>query len=101
MTKLKRRFLFYNRKYFGGQLDPDTKVTWSRKLRGAYADCEDSEPLEIRIHIEWKPYWDVWNWNLLHEMAHLATPQEKTHHGPRWLRLMRSLVRRGAFDKIF
>ncbi len=112
LTKLKRVFHYYNWKYFEGRLDPDTVVKWAveppatyRLARasdtGFYGCFTPGDPGTITVHRNWKKYDQVWKASLLHEMAHLATEDEQAAHGPRWLRKMKGLVRRGAFDKLF
>jgi len=104
LTKLQRVFHYYNWKYFGSALSPDTSVKWTRAWHGEtkfMGVSVDDEPPQIRLHAKWRNHSGIWRATLLHEMAHLAVANERAEHGPQWLKLMRSLVRRGAFDRIF
>lgn len=96
MSSLQHTFDAFNREWFGNQLPPDTIVKWATiKGMGTYNDGVIEVNRKLR---EWPPAWKL---TLLHEMAHLATDSELAEHGPRWLRQMHSLARRGAFDKFW
>jgi hypothetical protein len=97
MTALKREFNRINKKYFGGQL-PDVGVKWKRYRnadRGCMGICW---PEDIEINAAHKSWKKVWGITLIHEMAHLATVEEKAQHGPKWEKEMKRLFKMGAFQ---
>jgi hypothetical protein len=97
MTKLKRTFLHYNRRFFSSALPTDTIVKWADlgPMFGIF--YSDGRLLVSKKHRKWN---SVWRITLLHEMAHVATNSEHAAHGPRWKREMKRLMRIGAFDKL-
>ena len=96
MTRLKRAFLDYNQRWFNGKLAPDTIVRWAEM-----DEMGTSTGQLILVNRKLRRWDSAWKLTLFHEMAHVATDSEVAEHGPRWLRVMRSLARRGAFDKLW
>ena len=95
-SALKLQFLRYNDQWFDGALPTTTRVKWGNMKEMGYTLGD-----EIAINRALRPFESAWRLTLLHEMAHLATATETAEHGKRWLRLMHSLARRGAFDALW
>ena len=98
MTRLRRAYLYYNRKWFDGMLPTDIVVAWSYRLPRPCMGI--SEPDAILLNAKDRRSC-IWRMTLLHEMCHLATENERAEHGPKWKCRMRSLARHGAFDKLW
>lgn len=100
LTKLKRAYLRYNRLYFKSELPTDLPVLWTRGLPAHCYGIMFDDTI-ILINMAYRHLENVWRLSLLHEMAHQACKSERKHHGKKWLRTMRSLARRGAFDELW
>lgn len=100
MTGLMTQFLLFNRLHFSSSLPTDTIVKWSRRIGRSTCGLYDGDK-RIYIHSGLRPFVPVWKLTLLHEMAHLATADEQAAHGPRWLKIMHQLARKGVFDNLW
>lgn len=97
--RLKRAYRSYNRRFFGNTLPnpPDVKISWAdlgNQLMGY--QLEDEIVLSRKYH----RHDSLWRSTLLHEMCHIATPDEQLEHGPRWRKELKRLIRAGAFDDL-
>jgi hypothetical protein len=97
MTKLQRTYNRFNRLYFGGKLPSDIDIRWHRYTKESKI-CGESDSEVIWVNEAHKAWPKVWQITLLHEMAHVATVNERAHHGVKWVKEMRRLMREGAFD---
>jgi hypothetical protein len=105
-----RDFHRYNRLYFGGRL-PRLRVRWTKNLerlqfgefQGGTIKAGRQRAFTGVISLaDWmKPYWQVWQMTLLHEMVHAKLHGTPGEHTPAWQREMRRLARAGAFDKLW
>ncbi len=101
MTSLRRAFLRYRRTIFaplGYDLPIDCPVRWSTRMPNMGLFSPD---FGILINRELLPWTAAWRLTLIHEMAHLATEEEKAEHGPRWRKLMRKIASTGALDLLW
>lgn len=96
-ARLRRRFLYLNRRYFRSRLPHATMVQW-KPMKNLMGLCMIDPPL-IQLDTAIRPWSRVWELTLLHEMAHLSTGD--TSHGRRWMREMMRLARAGAFNKLW
>lgn len=95
---LKRLYRKLNKRWFGGRLPKDTIIVWSDILGTGAARCsEEGGQYIIRLNTNYRSS-RVVGLSLLHEMAHIATFDEKAEHGPRWLAEMHRLSNAGAFE---
>jgi hypothetical protein len=102
MTALKRCYLRFNRIYFSNRLPTELPVRWAQdKSLGPpkWMGCSNSDFILLNARYRYSK--NLCKTTLLHEMAHIATVEEKAHHGPQWKREMRRLARIGAFDNIW
>lgn len=101
---LNRMYARFNALYYKGNLPPVPNYWWdfgnsheahylaiARTVRGIVV---------IRHNVLLRPFTKVVAGNMLHEMAHIATWDERAEHGTRWQAEMRRLLRAGAFDTI-
>lgn len=95
---LRDTYALYNRRYFGNKLPADVTCIW---LDAGPLGRWDSDINRIAINRKLKPWSKVWKETLLHEMAHVATDDEREGHGPRWRKEMLRLARIGAFDNLW
>lgn len=98
-NRLHRAYRAYNRRYFGNLLPnpPDVTIRWEElgnQLMGY--QLED----EIVINRKDRHRESLWRLTLLHEMLHLALPDEKAH-GKRFQDGMLRLAKMGAFRNLW
>jgi predicted SprT family Zn-dependent metalloprotease len=106
--KLKRKYMWLNRKWFGGRLPPDTDVYWEATgaagVTDEYQDTEGHYTGQLYIRLdpgiaEYKSYLSI---VLLHECVHVEqwVHQRRVHHGIRfWARIV-ELFLAGAYRDI-
>lgn len=97
--RLKRAYRSYNRRFFGNALPnpPDVKISWAdlgNQLMGY--QLEDEIVLNRKDHRRDS----LWRFTLLHEMQHLALPDEPAH-GKKFQAGMLRLARLGAFKHLW
>jgi hypothetical protein len=96
--KLRRAYLAYNRRYFGGRLPKDLDLTWEQlpaNLLG-YQEGDYKIAINAKLHRA-----DVlWRSTLIHEMTHLELGH-RVQHGPKFQKRMRELAAAGAFDGLW
>lgn len=98
MTPIARAYAAYNKRYFGNRLPHNTIVKWA-VIKDAAADCVLTDPPTIRVDRHLRTWGKLWRFSLLHEMAHIASPDGS--HGAGWQKQMHRLARIGAFDKLW
>jgi hypothetical protein len=91
----------YNRQYWGNALPP-INVVWNDHIWPEEKQYGNWDPSNDTISVakQHRPYESLWRATLLHEMAHVATKDEKQDHGPLFRKEMRRLMRLGAFDDL-
>jgi hypothetical protein len=111
--KLKALFRKINRLYYNGRLSDSTVVEFRRTYHTSRGrrkanlgqmmpglngkpDVISIDPTLRRLKLK-----SVIQMTLIHEIAHIAAPEEKNHHGRKWLKEMHRLARLGAFDSIW
>jgi hypothetical protein len=95
--KLRRAYLFYNRKYFNNDLPPDAEIVWEQ-LPTTLLGYQQGE--KIAINAKLKSAYVLYRMTLLHEMCHLHLP-DGVKHGKRFQDEMRRLANEGAFDGLW
>ncbi len=93
-------FKFYNRKYFGGKIKlSNLELVRMRSTSMGETTFYDDRPPSIKINKT------LTNWGrcvrivLLHEMVHAGLPPE-VNHGPRFIKGICQLFRKGAYDDL-
>lgn len=94
--QLRRRYNYYNRKYFDGKLPTDIEIIW--------APCDDANGkvdwignkpiIKIDPSLQGQPKFT--NIILLHEVAHVSHP--RAHHGKVFKDEIKRLIDAGAYD---
>lgn len=116
---LHKKYAEYNRRFFGGRLPKTVRLTWVQHFSGgnknAYArtwsyrtKCggkNKKEPLHIVVSRRTERVGSAFLLMvLLHEMSHVSTWESCTSrnaHGKPWIKEMRRLAAKGAFDKLW
>lgn len=103
--QLHRLYRRLNRKWFSNKLPHDTIVAWEPRLNRIPIQAQlvdEDEPLVILHNPHLRHLTNLVEFNMLHEMAHIATlNKESDDHGPRFQREMMRLARAGAFERIW
>lgn len=101
---LRRLYNRLNKLWFHSQLPDDTIVRWRSRLgaMGMHTDPENGDPSKIELDVSIRSLPRVIEWVLLHECAHCKVGYgERAHHGPKWRREIKRLVRAGAYEGLF
>lgn len=96
---LRRCYLRYNARYFGGKLDKNLEVIFTRLPIDTYGSSEHFEGEWQKIHIN-RVFGDhdkFIKMVLLHEMVHVSFIPPNFNHGPRFEAEMLRLAKAGAF----
>lgn len=105
--QLKRAYLRFNRRFFGGQLPHDTVVYWQPLSGDDGASCPVWEVAHNKFVITIDPRWSaskwVWQMILIHECAHLHLWRKspRHQHGKVFQQEMLRLAMIGAFKGVW
>jgi hypothetical protein len=100
LTRMQNDYAVYNSEWFNGKLPKDTVMALEKDPVSQANSVFENGHWTIRFNPRYNMAPSTADFNLFHEMCHMATPKDRDH-GPVWEACMEELALNGAFHNVW